>query len=34
MNSIPVRWSLLGAVLIAIVVYGGAGLVRTVAPAA
>jgi len=25
MRSIPVRWSLLGAVLITIVVYGGAG---------
>ena len=30
MRSIPVRWSLLGVVLIAIVVYGGAGLVRAV----
>jgi quercetin dioxygenase-like cupin family protein len=30
MRSIPVRWSLLGVVLIAIVVYGGTGLVRAV----
>jgi len=30
MRSIPVRWSLLGVVLIAFVVYGGTGLVRKV----
>ena len=30
MRSIPVRWGLLGVVLIAIVVYGGTGLVRAV----
>ena len=30
MRSIPVRWSLLGVVLIAIVVYGGTGLVGAV----
>ena len=30
MRSIPVRWSLSGVVLITIVVYGGAGLVRAV----
>ena len=30
MRSIPVRWSLLGVVFIAIVVYGGTGLVRAV----
>jgi hypothetical protein len=30
MRSIPFRWSLLGVVLIAIVVYGGTGLVRAV----
>lgn len=28
MRSIPVRWNLLGVVLIAIVIYGGTGLVR------
>jgi hypothetical protein len=30
MRSIPIRWSLLGVVLIAIVVYGGTGLVSAV----
>ena len=30
MRSIRVRWSLLGVVLIAIIVYGGTGLVRAV----
>ena len=30
MRSIPVRWSLFGAALIAIVLYGGTGLVRVV----
>jgi hypothetical protein len=30
MRSIPVRWSLLGVVIVAIVVHGGTGLVRAV----
>ena len=30
MRSIPVRWSLLGVVLIAIVLYGSTGIVRAV----
>ena len=30
MRSIPVRWSLLGVIFVAIVVYGGTGLVRAV----
>jgi hypothetical protein len=32
MRSIPVHWSLLGVVFIAIVVYGGTGLVHAAPP--